>query len=56
MTYMLAFLLMLAIFAAMAVGLAFGGKPIRGSCGGLNCKLCAKPKDCPRQRTGQRSP
>ncbi len=46
MTYLLSFLLVLAVFAAMAVGLMLGGKPIRGSCGGLNCKLCEKPEDC----------
>ena len=46
MTYVLAFVLMLAIFAAMAIGLVLGRSPIRGSCGGLSCKLCAKPESC----------
>ena len=51
MTYLLAFVVVLVIFAAMAVGLILSGKPIRGSCGGLNCKLCSKPENCPRNRT-----
>ena len=45
MTYLLTFLLVLAIVAVMAIGVLLGRKPIRGSCGGLNCRLCKKPRD-----------
>jgi len=52
-TVILAFILMLAIVAAMAVGVAFGRKPIKGSCGGISqlglgeCEICgAKPGSC----------
>ncbi len=48
MIYILAFLLVLAIFAAMAVGLVLGWKPIRASCGGLNCKQSENSEECPR--------
>lgn len=44
------FLVMLALVAAMSVGVIFGRKPIAGTCGGLNnmfgqdpnegCKIC----------------
>ena len=46
-TLVLAFVLMLLIVAAMAVGVAFGRKPISGSCGGMKalgmdveCEIC----------------
>ena len=47
MTLILAFLLMLGIVAAMAVGVIFGRAPISGSCGGMkalgmdvSCEIC----------------
>lgn len=47
MTALLAFLLMLALVAAMAVGVMFGRRPIAGSCGGMKalgmdvqCEIC----------------
>ena len=39
MTWLLALLLMLIIFAGMAIGVMAGRKPIAGSCGGLAAKL-----------------
>ena len=43
-TMLFAFAIMLAVIAAMSVGVANGRKPISGSCGGLNggrCELCS---------------
>lgn len=43
-TLLLAFAIMLAIIAAMSIGVVNGRKPISGSCGGLNggrCELCS---------------
>lgn len=46
-TVLLAVLLVLVLFAAMAVGLLFGRPPIKGSCGGMSalgakgeCAIC----------------
>ena len=41
---LVSFAVMLAVIAAMAVGVMNGRKPISGSCGGLNgggCELCS---------------
>ncbi|RJX72901.1 (Na+)-NQR maturation NqrM [Vibrio sinensis] len=35
MTYLLAFVLFIALVVLMALGVMFSGKPIKGSCGGL---------------------
>ena len=35
MTWLIVFLTMLLVVAAMAVGVMFGRKPIAGSCGGI---------------------
>ena len=47
MTLLLAFLFMLGIVAAMAVGVIFGRQPISGTCGGMkalgmdvSCEIC----------------
>lgn len=53
-TVVLAFLLTLALVAAMAVGVLFGRKPISGSCGGMKalgmdmaCEICGgDPNRC----------
>lgn len=52
-TFLLATVLFLVLFAAMAVGVIFSNKPIKGSCGGLNnvglgsgeCELCGGNRD-----------
>ena len=44
-TLLLTFVIMLAVIAAMSIGVANGRKPISGSCGGLNggrCELCTR--------------
>lgn len=47
MIYIASFLVLLIVVAAMAVGVIFRGRPIRGSCGGLNCPSCADRPRCP---------
>ena len=54
MTFVLAFLVFMAIMVAMAVGVIFGRAPIKGSCGGLGavgieqeCEICGgDPQRC----------
>jgi hypothetical protein len=60
--FFLAFIIMLAAVAAMAIGVINGRKPISGTCGGLNnegtCSLCggdtAKCETVPAETSGQR--
>lgn len=60
-TILLTVVLVGLLFAAMAVGVIFGRKPIKGSCGGLgaagvegDCGLCGgKPRNCKRKEAGQ---
>jgi hypothetical protein len=43
-TLLLTFAILLAVIAAMAIGVMNGRKPISGSCGGLgggSCELCS---------------
>ncbi len=57
-TGILAFLIMLTVVGAMAIGVMFGRKPISGSCGGLGqlgvsaeCEICGgNPARCEEQR------
>jgi hypothetical protein len=51
---------MLVVVAAMAVGVAFGRKPISGSCGGLgnqqqagSCSLCSNRDTCADAKANQ---
>jgi hypothetical protein len=49
-TLLVTFATLLAVIAAMAIGVMNGRKPISGSCGGLNgggCELCSGK--CPRE-------
>ena len=51
-TLLLSFAIILAIIAAMSVGVLNGRKAISGSCGGLNngrCELCSD--DCRKGKT-----
>ena len=53
-TIFVAFFVMLALVAAMAVGVMFGRQPIAGSCGGMKalgmemeCEICGgDPQQC----------
>ena len=53
-TMIATFLLLMAVVAGMAVGVIFGRKPLKGSCGGLNnaggnsdCTVCGgNPAKC----------
>lgn len=53
-TIVVAFFVMLALTAAMAVGVMFGRQPIAGSCGGMKalgmemeCEVCGgNPENC----------
>lgn len=51
-TFIAAFGILLLLFTAMAVGVIFANKPIKGSCGGLNalgmkegCEVCGGQDD-----------
>jgi hypothetical protein len=58
MSFVLVFIAMLAIVAAMSVGVMFGRRPIQGSCGGLGrlgidaeCEICGgSPARCAEAR------
>lgn len=50
-TLLITFAVLLAVIAAMAIGVMNGRKPISGSCGGLNgghCEICGGGK-CERE-------
>jgi hypothetical protein len=52
MTMFVSFAVLLAVIAAMAIGVMNGRKPISGSCGGLNgggCELCGGDGECKRE-------
>ena len=50
-TFIASFIILLLVVAAMAVGVLFSNRQIRGTCGGLNniqglesaCEMCTKP-------------
>lgn len=46
MTWLLVFLVMLAVMLGMAIGVIMGRKPIAGSCGGI-ANLGIEKDDCP---------
>lgn len=58
LTILFTVLIVLALFAAMAVGVLFGRAPIKGSCGGLgavgikeNCDFCGgRREECPKAK------
>ncbi|MDX1489808.1 MAG: (Na+)-NQR maturation NqrM [Pseudohongiellaceae bacterium] len=57
-TLLASFVLLVLVIAGMAVGVIFGRKPIKGTCGGLNsagadteCSLCGgNPQKCDETR------
>jgi len=53
MIYLITFLAMALIFAAMAVGVIFGRDAIKGSCGGSGNCICTKK--CPKRRRIEQS-
>jgi uncharacterized protein len=51
MNYFLAtFILMLIVIGLMAVGVMFGRRAIKGSCGGLNTGGCVCVEKCPKRK------
>lgn len=52
-TFLLSFFVILLVIGGMAIGVAAGREPIRGSCGGVGgggCELCSGR--CRRERGG----
>lgn len=47
MTFFAVFALMAIVVAGMSVGVIFGRKPIKGSCGGVGAALGEKEYTCP---------
>lgn len=51
MNYFLAtFALMLTVIALMAIGVMFGRRAIKGSCGGLNTNNCVCVEKCEKRK------
>lgn len=62
-TFLITFLVFLLVVSAMAVGVIFSNRKIKGSCGGLNnvdgleggdCLLCSNKK-CEKKKANKRS-
>ncbi len=60
-TLIAAFVVIGILFAAMAVGVIFSNKPIKGSCGGLatlgmkdGCEICGGDRNACEENTGKR--
>ena len=61
--FVLAFLILLTVIAAMSVGVLYGKEPISGSCGGLNnlgvdgaCEICGgEPSRCEQESQNRNS-
>jgi len=62
-TFLLSLLFLLLVVAAMAVGVIFARKPIKGSCGGIQalgmggtCDICGgDPQQCDEEEEGRPS-
>lgn len=60
-TMLAAFIFMVILVAAMAIGVILRGKPIKGTCGGIGalgmgqaCDVCGgKPEDCTKDEEPQ---
>jgi hypothetical protein len=48
--FLVTFVFMLAVIALMAVGVMFGRRAIKGSCGGLNASDCACLEKCEKRK------
>jgi len=51
-TLLMSFVIIALAVTGMAIGVIAGGKPIKGSCGGLNgggCELCSGDGKCRRK-------
>nr|WP_087146366.1 (Na+)-NQR maturation NqrM [Crenothrix polyspora] len=46
MYFLITFVFMLVVIALMAVGVMFGRRAIKGSCGGVNSAACVCIKKC----------
>ena len=61
--FVLAFLVLLMVVAAMSIGVLYGKEPISGSCGGLNnlgvdgaCEICGgEPSRCKQESLNRKS-
>ncbi|MGE4527579.1 MAG: (Na+)-NQR maturation NqrM [Rhodospirillaceae bacterium] len=61
MIWLIAFIVMLVVVAAMAVGVMAGRKPIAGSCGGIailgldkeSCPFCGGDKENCKRKKGE---
>jgi len=49
-TFIVSFIAMAVIMAAMAVGVIFGRKAIKGSCGGVNNGSCVCTEKCDKRK------
>lgn len=47
-TVLLSILIVVLSAGGLAIGLLFGRAPVKGSCGGLNCRNCARIERCRR--------
>ncbi len=55
LTFLISFVVIVAVVAAMSLGVMNGRAPISGSCGGLNggrCELCSGRGRCRKEQEG----
>ncbi len=55
LTFLISFVVIVAVVAAMSLGVMNGRAPISGSCGGLNggrCELCSGSGRCRKEQEG----
>lgn len=59
MIYVVTFVIMALSFTALAAGVIFSNKPLKGSCGGLGsimgekCAFCEKKEDCKKRKEAE---
>ena len=54
-TFLATFILFLIVMTIMSVGVMFGRKAIKGSCGGINSGACGCVKKCAIKRKAEQS-